>query len=71
MEASNAAALRVVLGVTEISEVHTLRLQLDELRNKSFHRMRAYHFRETLRRFSKLALDEMNENAGQVLPPLY
>ncbi len=56
MDSTNTKALRVVLGVTEISAV----AEMDSLRKNTERLMTAYHFQQTMRRFAEGYLDRVN-----------
>ena len=58
---SMLGALRVVLDVTELSEIQTLRTKLSEMEEALSRLTRAYHFQETMRRFARNCLDAVNE----------
>ena len=52
------SALRVVLGVTEVSQVEALQNQI----NGTPRLMKAYHFQQTMKRFAQYCLDRVNAN---------
>ena len=57
MDPTNTAALRVVLNVMEVSAPMA---ELQQLREHTERRMKAYHFQQTMRRFSEAYLDMVN-----------
>ena len=61
-------ALRVVLGVTEVSEIQALRKKLTEMEAAQPRLMEAYHFQESMRRFAKKCIDDANEDLEEGEP---